>query len=142
MRSASVPFVQTEFLSREVARCRFTGIRIDDAATAAEAAALAVRRDRINVMAITLAARGAVAATEGRRVTVPALPTRAVDTTGAGDAFCAALAVTLSEGAELEDAMRFASAAGAIACTRHGAEPSMPHREEVEALLAARPAAG
>ena len=116
----------------------FTGIRIDDPATAAEAAALAVRRDRINLMAITLGAQGAVAASEGRRVAREAFQTAVVDTTGAGDAFCAALAVSVAEGAELEDAMRFASAAGALACRRHGAEPSMPYREEVDALLAAQ----
>jgi ribokinase len=55
---------------------------------------------------------------------------------GAGDAFCAALAMGLGEGAALEQAVRFACAAGAIACTRAGAEPSMPRREEVDALAA------
>jgi ribokinase len=59
----------------------------------------------------------------------------AVDTTGAGDAFCGAIAVRLAEGAELADAMRFANAAGALACTKHGAYPSMPYRDDVEALL-------
>jgi ribokinase len=59
-----------------------------------------------------------------------------VDTTGAGDAFAGGLAVGLSEGMELEAAVKFANAAGAIACTKRGAGAAMPTREEVEALMA------
>jgi ribokinase len=58
-----------------------------------------------------------------------------VDTTAAGDAFGGALAVALADGAALEDAIRFACAAGAVSVTRPGAQPSMPTRVEVEALL-------
>ncbi|HET7294631.1 MAG TPA: PfkB family carbohydrate kinase, partial [Vicinamibacteria bacterium] len=57
-----------------------------------------------------------------------------VDTTGAGDAFVGALAVALSEERAPAEALRFASAAGALATTRHGAQPSMPTRAEVERL--------
>lgn len=60
-----------------------------------------------------------------------------VDTTAAGDAFCGALAVSLSEGAGIEDAVRFACSAGAVAVTRLGAMPSLPARAEVEELLRA-----
>jgi ribokinase len=70
-------------------------------------------------------------------VRVGAFPTEVVDPTGAGDAFCAALAVALVEGAEVLDAVRFAAAAGACAVSVAGAHPSMPHREQVDALLAA-----
>lgn len=57
-----------------------------------------------------------------------------VDTTAAGDTFNAALAVALTDGAALSDALRFANAAAAISVTRHGAQPSAPGREEVLAL--------
>lgn len=87
---------------------------------------------------ITLGAAGVVACAEGVTMHVPAFAVAAVDTVGAGDAFCAAFAVRTAEGAPLEEAVRFANAAGAVACTRHGAEPSMPYRNEVEALLAAQ----
>lgn len=60
---------------------------------------------------------------------------RVVDNTGARDAFCAALCVALSEGMKFKDAARFASAAGALACTRIGAHPSLPWRQDVEKLL-------
>jgi ribokinase len=57
---------------------------------------------------------------------------------GAGDAFNGALAVALAEGKDLEEATRFASAAGALAVTKYGAQDSMPTREEVERLLKGR----
>lgn len=84
---------------------------------------------------VKLGARGArlVTATSGR--TFPAPKVEAVDTTAAGDAFNGALAVGLAEGAALEDAIRFACAAGAVSVTRPGAQPSMPTRVEVESLL-------
>jgi ribokinase len=65
---------------------------------------------------------------KGRKVTV-------VDTTAAGDAFNGALAVALAEGMEMGRAVRFANAAGAKACERFGAQPALPTRMEVEALL-------
>jgi ribokinase len=63
---------------------------------------------------------------------------RAVDTTAAGDAFNAAFAVALAEGLDHIAAGRFATAAAAVSVTRAGAQPSMPERRDVEALLAGR----
>jgi len=65
----------------------------------------------------------------------PAFSVPALDTTAAGDAFNAALAVYLGEGKTLEEAVFFANAAGALAATRVGAQPSLPYRREVEELL-------
>ncbi|MFX4294843.1 ribokinase [Streptomyces bohaiensis] len=83
---------------------------------------------------VTLGARGALVATaEGtERVDSPAV--RAVDTTGAGDAFTAALAWRLARGEELVAAARFAVRVGAAAVTREGAQRSFPSLGEVEAL--------
>ena len=58
----------------------------------------------------------------------PAFAVRAVDTTAAGDAFCGALAVALHERRPLPDAVRFASAAAALAVTKAGAQSSLPTR--------------
>jgi len=66
---------------------------------------------------------------------VPSFHIDPVDTTAAGDAFNGALAVALAEGRSLEEAIVWANAAGALAATRRGAQPSLPTRQEVEALL-------
>ncbi|RMF02028.1 MAG: ribokinase, partial [Chloroflexi bacterium] len=63
---------------------------------------------------------------------VPGAAVEVVDTTGAGDAFNAGLAVALASGKPLPDAVRFANCAGAIACTRLGVIPSLGTREMVE----------
>jgi len=59
----------------------------------------------------------------------------AVDATGAGDAFVGAITVAFLEGQPVDAALRFACAAGALAATVAGAQPSLPTREQVEALL-------
>ena len=84
---------------------------------------------------IKMGAQGAYYATRGHRHHLPAFLVQAVDTVAAGDAFNAGLAVALAEGRRPEEAMWWAMAAGALATTRTGAQDSMPHREEVEALL-------
>lgn len=94
---------------------------------------------------LKLGERGALLAERGREVIyVPGFRVKAVDTTGAGDAFNGALAVALLEGKTLLEATRFANAAGALAVTRPGAQPSMPTRTELDSYLrlhrrAARP---
>lgn len=83
---------------------------------------------------VTLGASGAVAADAGGAEHVPAPRVRAVDTTGAGDAFCGALAVRLAGGWSLLDAVRFATRVGAAAVRATGAQSSFPTLAEVEAL--------
>jgi ribokinase len=68
--------------------------------------------------------------------TMPGFPVQAIDSTAAGDAFCGALGFALADKQSLDDACRFASAAGALATIKRGAQPSLPHREAVEELLA------
>ena len=86
---------------------------------------------------ITLGARGAVMYQRGAEIARATPPrVKAVDATGAGDCFVGAICVALLEGMEPEAALRFACAAGAIAATRPGAQPSLPTRAEVEEILA------
>ena len=88
------------------------------------------------LVAITHGAKGASLFVGGQPIASVAPPrVRAVDTTGAGDAFVAALTVALVEGMPRERALAFACAAGAVAATRPGAQSSLPMRAEVEALL-------
>jgi ribokinase len=89
------------------------------------------------LVALTLGADGAVLLENGREVARATPPeVTAVDGTAAGDAFCAALVVSLLEGRDRAAALRRACAAGAIAASRPGAQPSLPTAEEVDALLA------
>lgn len=121
----------------EVEAMGLTGV-IASGESAAPGPAEAARRLREQgapVVVITLGARGVLLATDAGEQHFPAHPVNVVDTTAAGDAFCGALAVALAEGRELADAVAFANAAGALAVTRLGAEPSLPRREEVERLL-------
>ena len=88
------------------------------------------------MVATTYGSRGASLRKDGTLIAEAKPPAvTAVDTVGAGDAFTAALTVALVEGQEPVDALRFACAAGAAAATRAGAQPSLPTRDEVEALL-------
>ena len=96
-----------------------------------EAAAVAGSPGRL---VLTLGERGAQLAEE----LVPAFPAEPVDTTGAGDAFAAAFAVALAEGAGELEAARFACAAGAHMVEHHGVVPGLPTRAEREARLHAQ----
>ena len=84
---------------------------------------------------ITLGKKGAYFATDDDRGDVPAFNVKPIDTTAAGDAFNAGLAVATSEGYLLRDASRFANAVGALSVTKMGAQPSMPKRRDVEEFL-------
>jgi ribokinase len=88
------------------------------------------------LLAITLGEEGAVLLENGRDVARARPPkVDAVDGTAAGDAFTACLVVSLLEGRDREEALRRACAAGAIAASRFGAQPSLPTADEVDAIL-------
>ena len=88
----------------------------------------------VKTVIITLGDKGAYCPFVSKDI-LPAFKVRAVDTTGAGDAFCGALAAALAKDKPLEVAIRFAQAAAAISVTRYGTAPAMPQREEIEELV-------
>lgn len=93
----------------------------------------------VKTVVVTRSARGGLVFSRGgKSFAFNSFCVQAVDSTGARDAFCAALSVGMAEGMPLERAVRFAAAAGALACTRFGAQSSMPWRHEVEAMLEAQ----
>lgn len=110
-----------------------TGMSVADDETAGRAARALLERGARAVV-LTLGARGALLADPARVTRVPGYAVRVVDTTAAGDAFCGALAVQRALGQPLEQAIRTANAAGALATTILGAEPALPRREAVERL--------
>jgi ribokinase len=93
--------------------------------------------ERRGLVALTLGAEGALLLEEGEEVARAAPPqVDAVDGTAAGDSFTACLVVSLLEGRPHDEALRRACAAGAIAASRAGAQPSLPTAAEVDAILA------
>ncbi len=90
------------------------------------------------LVAVTYGARGAALFRAGAEIArAPGFAVTPIDTTGAGDAFCAALTLALIEGAGHDEALAFACAVGALTATKAGAQPSLPWRAEVEAFRAA-----
>ncbi len=113
-----------------------TGVAAGDTAGAMAAARALLDRGCRRAL-VTLGARGAVLAVagDGPRL-IPGFKVRAVDATGAGDAFSGALAVALAEGRNWEQAVRFAHAAAALAVTRRGAQSSLAGRRAIDRFLA------
>jgi ribokinase len=107
---------------------------------AAQAAADQLRGRGVPSVIVTLGSRGALVVTEGGAERVPAFAVAAIDATAAGDAFVGAFAVALAEGKSVPEAARWGSAAGALATTKSGAQPSLPSREAIEQLVVTQPA--
>ena len=93
-------------------------------------------RRRDGLVAVTLGAEGAILLEDGEEIArAEPPPVDAVDGTAAGDAFTACLLVSLLEGLEPEAALRRSCAAGALAASRFGAQPSLPTADEIDAIL-------
>ena len=127
------------FTPNETEAQALLGFPVVDPDSAERAARWLVDRG-VELAIIKLGAQGAYYATGGGGAYVPPFKVEAVDSVAAGDAFNGALAVALAEGQEIPQAVRTASAAGALAVTKTGAQDSMPTRAEVEALLREQPA--
>jgi ribokinase len=102
-----------------------------DAAIAPEDVGRKLVRRGVKQVVMTLGENGALIVTAFSCRHVPAVAMKAVDTTGAGDAFNAGLATALAYGAKLEDAVQFATVTGGLAVTREGVIPALPRRSEV-----------
>lgn len=115
-----------------------TGLPVTTVAEAEKAADALLARG-VGAVVITLGSNGALYRDRSRSVHVPVISAGpVVETTGAGDAFNGGFAVALSEGRDMVDAVRFGCATAGISVTRPGTAPSMPSRNEIEALLAGR----
>ncbi|AUC42834.1 Ribokinase [Dickeya solani RNS 08.23.3.1.A] len=114
-----------------------TGVTVeteDDAQRAAQV----LHNKGIATVLITLGSRGVWLSEQGKGQRIPGFRVKAVDTIAAGDTFNGALVTALLESRPMEAAVKFAHAAAAIAVTRHGAQPSVPWREEIDAFLNAQ----
>ncbi|WP_219952198.1 ribokinase [Dickeya zeae] len=114
-----------------------TGVSVETEGDAQRAAQ--VLHDKgISTVLITLGSRGVWLSEQGQGQRIPGFRVKAVDTIAAGDTFNGALVTALLESRPMEAAVKFAHAAAAIAVTRHGAQPSVPWREEIDAFLNAQ----
>jgi ribokinase len=107
-----------------------TGIRVTDTASAERSAEKLHSKGAVNVI-ITMGAAGAFLLSGRTSKMIPVVPAKAIDSTAAGDVFNGALAVAISEGKDLEEAVDFANHAASISVTRMGAQASAPYRDEI-----------
>ena len=110
------------------------GIRPSSPQEAADAAKILQSRG-VNTVIVTLGSEGVFCASGDRTIYVPAFDVDAIDTVGSGDAFNGGLAVAISEGLEIDEALHWGSAAGALSTTRSGAAGAMPDRAELTSLI-------
>lgn len=117
-----------------------TGVKVVDIASAIEASKILQSRGLKQVI-ITMGEMGALLVDESCVAHMtPSFEVKALDTTAAGDAFCGGLLAAMAAGENLESALNYACAAGALATTRLGAEPSLPTFAEVKELVESRQA--
>jgi len=114
-----------------------TGIIVHDVATATQAAQ-SLQRLGASEVVMKLGHLGSlICRPQGQTEHIPVVQVEIIDTTAAGDAFTAGLAVGLAEGRNLSEAARLGGAAGTLACTVFGAQPAMPSRNRVDQFLSA-----
>ncbi len=113
---------------------QFTGVKVDTVEDCRKAAKVFFDMGVKNVI-ITLGVRGAYFTDGKTEITVPSVKVKAVETTGAGDAFNGGFATAIAEGFPIDVALKFATCTSAISVTRLGSGPSMPYRHEILELL-------
>jgi ribokinase len=130
------------FLSNELLKCLYaiipnkteaeilSGIKVTDWESAKQAANIIAEKG-VDVVVITLGSKGSLIKEGDKYCSVEADKVEAVDTTAAGDTFCGAFCVGISEGLSIEDAVRMANKAAAVTVTREGAQCSIPYRKEL-----------
>jgi ribokinase len=124
-------------VANETEATSLTDIPVNDRPSA-ERAARRLLELGCPVAVVTLGEGGSLLADSGGVHVQEAFPVKAIDATAAGDVYCGSLAVALSEGKSVTEALRFASAAAALAVTVLGAQPSAPTREAIQEFLAGR----
>ena len=109
------------------------GLPPDDS-TPTEKLARRLQGRRARTIIVTMGEQGSLVLTNGETFHVPSVAVEVVDTTGAGDAFNSGLAMALAEGKDLVSAVKYATCAGALACTKLGVIPALANRPAVDAL--------
>lgn len=124
----------------QVEAAQLVGFPVNTVTDATKAADI-LRQKGVAIAIIKLGSHGVLCASADEIFHLPAFPVQPVDTVAAGDAFNGGLATALHEGKALSAAIAWASATAALSVTQAGAQPSLPHRSQVEALLQQAPEA-
>ena len=111
-----------------------TGIKVDSAEDAAKAADVLMGKG-VQIVLLTMGARGAYIATAEFKELIPGFKVKAVDATAAGDVFNGALAVAIAQNKPVREAVSFANAAAALSVTKLGAQPSAPTKEQIDKFM-------
>ena len=111
----------------------FTGVHIETQEDTEKAAEKFIEMGAKNVV-ITLGSKGAIYSNGREKIMVPSIKVKAVDTTGAGDAFNGGFAAAIASGADIKSALRFANCTAALSVTKKGTSPAMPYKDEICAL--------
>lgn len=111
-----------------------SGVEVHDVSTAISAGKKLLKKGVKNVL-VTLGSRGVVLVTERETLHLKGVKVEAVDTTGAGDAFCGTLAYALSKDMKLHEAAELANVAAALATTKLGAQEAMPTFDEINEFI-------
>lgn len=111
-----------------------SSIKVTDGDSAIRAARILLEKGVKNVI-VTLGEQGAVLVMPDEHLYAPAIPVKVIDTTAAGDSFVGAFAAALVNGSDLKSAVQYAVAAGCLAVTKLGAQPSIPTRQEIKNFL-------
>lgn len=118
------------FIPNETELSTFSGLPVNNAEDALKAAK-AMQAKGVGKLIVTMGSKGALICEGGPSDFVPAHKVKAVDTTAAGDTFCGALCVAISEGKDLRAATKFATAASALTVQKMGAQNSIPFRKDI-----------
>ncbi len=122
------------FIPNETELASFSGMLVRDVPTAVAAADVLFAKG-VGKMIVTMGSKGSLILDGGEPRFIQARRVKAVDTTGAGDAYCGALCVSIAEGKTLPEAAEFASAVSALSVTKMGAQTAMPKRVEAEVFM-------
>lgn len=118
-------------IPNEVEASILTGVKIETDEDVRKAAQVFLHKGIKNVI-ITLGSKGVYACTKDDEKFIPVIPVKAIDTTGAGDAFSGGFVTALAEGKDFFKAVEFGNVVGALSVTKLGTAPAMPYREEIE----------
>ena len=113
-----------------------TDTKVETEADAEQAARILMNSGVKNVV-VTMGKNGVFVMTPERKEMIPSMRVKAIDTTGAGDAFNGGFVTALSEGKDIFEAARFGNAVGALSVTKIGTAPAMPHRSDIDRFMKA-----